>query len=381
MKSFSDKTNIGENNPLKTVYRMNFYLLFLLIVHCRYLDQHGLIATEQNDLGIVKNSQGETIIGANIVEKGTSNGTITNVDGLFTLRIAPNAVLKVSYMGYTEQEVNTRNKNKLEIILTEDARLIDEVVVVGYGSVKKRDLTGAVTSVKSAEVLAAPTNNVMEALQGKIPGMDITKTSGQVGGDVTILLRGSRSIYGSNEPLFIIDGIPGSYSQVSPSDIESVDVLKDASSTAIYGSAGANGVVIITTKRGKEGKATVNFDAYYGFSGSPNYRHGMTRDEWVTYQQEAYKYKNGDYPTDMSALLGKQDFIDAYNDGKWIDWIDEVSGNTATTQKYSLSVSSGTEKQNYLHITPHMHSLLLSKLRLFRPITLIPNHNPYFFIY
>ena len=137
---------------------------------------------------------------------------------------------------HTEQEVNTRNKNKLEIILTEDARLIDEVVVVGYGSVKKRDLTGAVTSVKSAEVLAAPTNNVMEALQGKIPGMDITKTSGQVGGDVTILLRGSRSIYGSNEPLFIIDGIPGSYSQVSPSDIESVDVLKDASSTAIYGS-------------------------------------------------------------------------------------------------------------------------------------------------
>ena len=476
MKSFSDKTNIGENNPLKTIYRMNFYLLFLLIGSLSILGSTRAYCQQSRTIsGIVKNSQGETVIGANIVEKGTSNGTITNVDGLFTLRISPNAILKVSYMGYTEQEVNTRNKNKLEIILTEDARLIDEVVVVGYGSVKKRDLTGAVTSVKSAEVLAAPTNNVMEALQGKIPGMDITKTSGQVGGDVTILLRGSRSIYGSNEPLFIIDGIPGSYSlftlrispnailkvsymgyteqevntrnknkleiiltedarlidevvvvgygsvkkrdltgavtsvksaevlaaptnnvmealqgkipgmditktsgqvggdvtillrgsrsiygsneplfiidgipgsysQVSPSDIESVDVLKDASSTAIYGSAGANGVVIITTKRGKEGNATVNFDAYYGFSGSPNYRHGMTRDEWVTYQQEAYKYKNGDYPTDMSALLGKQDFIDAYNDGKWIDWIDEVSGNTATTQKYSLSVSSGTEK-------------------------------------
>ena len=253
MKSFSDKTNIGENNPLKTVYRMNFYLLFLLIGSLSILGSTRAYCQQSRTIsGIVKNSQGETIIGANIVEKGTSNGTITNVDGLFTLRIAPNAVLKVSYMGYTEQEVNTRNKNKLEIILTEDARLIDEVVVVGYGSVKKRDLTGAVTSVKSAEVLAAPTNNVMEALQGKIPGMDITKTSGQVGGDVTILLRGSRSIYGSNEPLFIIDGIPGSYSQVSPSDIESVDVLKDASSTAIYGSAGANGVVIITTKRGKE---------------------------------------------------------------------------------------------------------------------------------
>ena len=236
MKSFSDKTNIGWNNPLKTVYKMNFYLLFLLIDSLLILGSTRAYCQQSRTIsGIVKNSQGETIIGANIVEKGTSNGTITNVDGLFTLRVAPNAILKVSYMGYTEQEVNTRNKNKVEIILTEDARLIDEVVVVGYGSVKKRDLTGAVTSVKSAEVLAAPTNNVMEALQGKIPGMDITKTSGQVGGDVTILLRGSRSIYGSNEPLFIIDGIPGSYSQVSPSDIESVDVLKDASSTAIYG--------------------------------------------------------------------------------------------------------------------------------------------------
>ena len=225
-----------------------------------------------------------------------------------------------------------------------DTQALDEVVVIGYGTVKKRDLTGAVASMKNEDVTVAPTSNVMEALQGKIAGMDIVKSSGQVGEDVSILLRGSRSIYGSNEPLFIIDGIPGSYSQVNPSDIESVDVLKDASSTAIYGSAGANGVVIITTKRGKEGKATVNFDAYYGFSGSPNYKHGMVGDEWVNYQREAYKYKNGDYPSDMSALFGNQDYTDAYNAGKWIDWIDEASGNTATTQKYSLSVSGGSEK-------------------------------------
>ena len=345
MKSFSDKTNIGTDVTLKTVYMIRFYLLFLLTGIISVVGATQVYGQQSRSIsGVVKNSQGETIIGANIVEKGTNNGTITNVDGLFTLRVSPNAVLKVSYMGYIEQEVSTRKKSKLEITMVEDARLIDEVVVVGYGSVKKRDLTGAVTSVKSAEVLAAPTSNVMEALQGKIPGMDITKTSGQVGGEVSILLRGSRSIYGNNEPLFIIDGIPGSYSQVNPSDIESVDVLKDASSTAIYGSAGANGVVIITTKRGKEGKATINFDAYYGFSGSPNYKHGMTQDEWVTYQKEAYRYKNGDFPSDMSALLGKQAFTDAYNAGKWIDWVDEVSGNTATTQKYSLSVSSGTEK-------------------------------------
>ena len=174
--------------------------------------------------------------------------------------------------------------------MEQDNQLLDEVVVVGYGTVKKRDLTGAVSSVKNEDIVIAPTNNVMEALQGKIAGMDITKTSGEIGEDVTILLRGSRSIYGDNSPLFIIDGVPGSYSQVNPSDIESVDVLKDASSTAIYGSAGANGVVIITTKRGKEGKAVVNFYAYYGFSGTPNYSHGMVGEEWVNYQREAYKY-------------------------------------------------------------------------------------------
>lgn len=162
--------------------------------------------------------------------------------------------------------------------------------------------------------------------------------------NVSVLLRGSRSIYGNNEQLFIIDGIPGSFSQVNPSDIESVDVLKDASSTAIYGSTGANGVVIITTKRGTEGKAIVNFDAYYGFSGLPNYKRGMVGDEWVNYQREAYKYKNRDYPSDMASLFGNQNYTDAYNAGKWIDRIDEVSGNTATTQKYSLSVSGGTEK-------------------------------------
>lgn len=336
---------MGRNAALKTIYALRFCLCLLIAGTISAFGTTLAYSQQAKSIsGVVRNTQGESIIGANIIEKGTKNGTVTDLDGTFKLNVSPKAVVLVSYIGYVEQEISVGNKNRLEIILAEDTKLIDEVVVIGYGSVKKRDLTGAVTSIKSADVLAAPTNNVMEALQGKIPGMDITKTSGQVGGDVSILLRGSRSIYGSNEPLFIIDGIPGSYNQISPSDIESVDVLKDASSTAIYGSAGANGVVIITTKRGKEGKATVNFDAYYGFSGSPNYKHGMTGDEWITYQKEAYRYKNGDYTSDISALLGNQDFTDAYNAGKWIDWVDQVSGQTATTQKYSLSVSSGTEK-------------------------------------
>lgn len=313
------------------------------------MDRESVLSVMQGKTikGQILDETGESMIGVSVLVKGTTIGTVTDFDGNYTLEVPSGKeynILEISYIGYKTKEITIGNNSLINIKMEPDTQALDEVVVIGYGTVKKRDLTGAVASMKNEDVTVAPTSNVMEALQGKIAGMDIVKSSGQVGEDVSILLRGSRSIYGSNEPLFIIDGIPGSYSQVNPSDIESVDVLKDASSTAIYGSAGANGVVIITTKRGKEGKATVNFDAYYGFSGSPNYKHGMVGDEWVNYQREAYKYKNGDYPSDMSALFGNQDYTDAYNAGKWIDWIDEASGNTATTQKYSLSVSGGSEK-------------------------------------
>ena len=311
------------------------------------MDRESVLSVMQGKTikGQILDETGESMIGVSVLVKGTTIGTVTDFDGNYTLEVPSGKnILEISYIGYKTKEITIGNNSLINIKMEPDTQALDEVVVIGYGTVKKRDLTGAVASMKNEDVTVAPTSNVMEALQGKIAGMDIVKSSGQVGEDVSILLRGSRSIYGSNEPLFIIDGIPGSYSQVNPSDIESVDVLKDASSTAIYGSAGANGVVIITTKRGKEGKATVNFDAYYGFSGSPNYKHGMVGDEWVNYQREAYKYKNGDYPSDMSALFGNQDYTDAYNAGKWIDWIDEASGNTATTLKYSLSVSGGSEK-------------------------------------
>lgn len=311
------------------------------------MDRESVLSVMQGKTikGQILDETGESMIGVSVLVKGTTIGTVTDFDGNYTLEVPSGKnILEISYIGYKTKEITIGNNSLINIKMEPDTQALDEVVVIGYGTVKKRDLTGAVASMKNEDVTVAPTSNVMEALQGKIAGMDIVKSSGQVGEDVSILLRGSRSIYGSNEPLFIIDGIPGSYSQVNPSDIESVDVLKDASSTAIYGSAGANGVVIITTKRGKEGKATVNFDAYYGFSGSPNYKHGMVGDEWVNYQREAYKYKNEDYPSDMSALFGNQDYTDAYNAGKWIDWIDEASGNTATTQKYSLSVSGGSEK-------------------------------------
>ena len=249
--------------------------------------------------GKIVDENGEPMIGVTVRVNGGKAATVTDLDGNFSLNARPGDMLEISYVGYKTANVRAKS-SAMNIQMEADVTGLDDVVVIGYGTVKKRDLTGAVTTMKNEDITIAPTGNVMEALQGKVAGMDITKSSGQIGAGVNILLRGSRSIYGDNSPLFIIDGLPGSMDDVNPNDIESVDVLKDASSTAIYGSAGANGVVIITTKRG---------------------------------------------PANISALLGgNQAYIDAYNNGQWIDWADEAMGGTATTQKYSLSVTGGTEK-------------------------------------
>jgi TonB-linked SusC/RagA family outer membrane protein len=301
--------------------------------------------TPKNVQGMVIDENKEPLVGASVTVFETTLGTVTDAEGKFQINLPTGKnTLQVTYLSYETKIVQIANQTNVTIQLQPQNQNIDEVVVIGYGTVKKRDLTGAVSSVKSEDITIAPTNNVMEALQGKISGMDIVKSSGQIGSDVSLLLRGNRSIYGDNTPLFIIDGIPGTYSNINPSDVESVDVLKDASSTAIYGSAGANGVVIITTKKGKENKSTVNLDAYYGFSGKPAFFHGMIGNEWTNYQREAYKYLNGQYPADMSAVLTNADKLAYYNKGKWVDWVDEASGHTAINQKYNLSVTSGNEK-------------------------------------
>ncbi|MDD7334983.1 MAG: TonB-dependent receptor [Prevotella sp.] len=308
---------------------------------------------QQKDVvkGHIVDENGDPLIGVT-VRAANGAATVTDVDGNYELGVKPGTMLTLTYAGYKDAKVKAGGLTKME----PDVQGLNEVVVVGYGTVKKKDLTGAVTSMKNQDIVIAPTNNVMESLQGKVSGLDITKTSGEVGSGVNIVLRGNRSIYGDNSPLFIIDGLPGSYDQINPNDIESVDVLKDASATAIYGSAGANGVIIITTKRGKSGSTRVNFDAYYGWSGTPNFKHGMVGDEWTRYMREAYKYKNGDYPQNIEALMGgNQAYIDAYNNNKWIDWVDQASGNTATTQKYSLSVTGGTDKTKIYASTSYAH--------------------------
>lgn len=295
--------------------------------------------------GRISDEKGEPLIGVTVKVVGTPNGTITDFDGFFTLNIPDKAQLEISYVGYKTQTITIGNKTDISITMEPNNQELDEVVVIGYGAVKKRDLTGSVVSIKGDDITATPTSNIMEALQGKIAGADIMKPSGAIGSGVDILLRGTRSIYGSNSPLFIIDGVQGGdYDQLDPNDIESMDVLKDASSTAIYGSAGANGVIIITTKRAKEGKVKVDLNAYHGFAGEANFIHGMTGDEWLNYKREYYRTINGVYPETMDDLFSSLDIQNAINNNQWIDWIDEITGGNATKDRINLSISGGNEK-------------------------------------
>jgi len=310
---------------------------------------------------IIDQATGDPIIGANVIIKGTTTGTITDIDGNFSLSgVTDKSVLHVSYVGYTAEDVPVKGNSNLNIVIHEDNDLLDEIVVVGYGVQKKRDLTGAISSVKADEIKVAPVMNAMEGLQGKIAGLDITRESGAAGQSPTLLLRGNRSLDGSNSPLFVIDGVSGgSIANLNPNDIESIEVLKDASSTAIYGSAGANGVIIVTTKQGTRGKVSVDFNAYMGINCMPAYPETYTGEDWINYMAEGYEayYGNSvwsEYSGRTEALARlfndfgiSQAGIDCYNQGKFINWKDEVL-KTGVQQNYSLSVRGGNDKtQSY----------------------------------
>ncbi|MBE6332629.1 MAG: TonB-dependent receptor [Bacteroidales bacterium] len=320
----------------------------------------GAIAWAQKTVtGTVLDTSGEPIIGANVVINGTTQGVTTDIDGNFSLTgVAESAVLHVTFIGYAAQDVAVKGQTKLSITLSEEQDLLDEVVVVGYGVQKKRDLTGAIASVKTQEITINPSSNPMEALQGKVAGLDITKTSGQAGSGVNMQLRGNRSIPKSSDdgsisnsdilsystqPLFIIDGLPGDYSTLNPNDIESIEVLKDASSTAIYGSDGANGVVIIMTKSAQEGKTQVNFNAYLGVNGWATTPKMMNAQQYVAAMRKA-KEAAGTFVDEENMLRSISDATyTAYMNGQSIDWADELL-QTGITQNYSLSVAGGTER-------------------------------------
>ena len=212
----------------------------------------------------VKDSQGEAVIGASVIEQGTRNGGVTDFDGNFTINLSAGKPIVISYIGMKTKTVNAKGKSEIAVVLEDDATTLQEVVAIGYGTVRKKDITGSVATVGSDAIQAVPVANASEALTGKMAGVQVTTTEGSPDAEVKIRVRGGGSITQSNDPLYIVDGFPvESISDIAPSDIEDITVLKDASSTAIYGSRGANGVILVTTKSGKEGKVSVNYNVYY----------------------------------------------------------------------------------------------------------------------
>lgn len=316
-----------------------------------------LLQQSKSIKGKVVDEAGEPLIGVSVHVKGTTIGTITNFDGNFSLSVPPSSnILEISYIGYLPQSVTVGNNVNFNVQMKPDTQALDEVVVIGYGTVKKRDLTGAVSSVKSGDITMRPGPNPMEALQGKVAGLDITRESGQAGAEIKMQLRGNRSFTADGNPLFLIDGLPGDYATLNPNDIESIEVLKDASSTAIYGSAGSNGVIIITTKGGKTGKVNVDFNAYVGYNGWSTTPVMRTGDNYLQAVRDAHRYvwDNASNqwtttgalwqsPADDEVIFGSQRYA-VFKEEKFVDWADLFLQKNAATQNYSLSVSGGNEK-------------------------------------
>lgn len=232
--------------------------------------------------GVVKDAAGEPVIGASVVVTGTSTGTVTDLDGKFRLEVpAGSRTLDISYVGMKKQTVPITS-GPVSVVLEMESTGLDELIVVGYGVVKKRDLTGSVSSVKSTDILKTTGSNAMQAMQARVPGLDIQQSNGQAGAGLNIRLRGSRSINASNDPLILVDGVEyGATLDLNPSDIESMEVLKDASSTAIYGSRGSNGVILITTKRGQAGMSKVSVSSYLSSNRPANIPQVMYGDREV----------------------------------------------------------------------------------------------------
>lgn len=285
--------------------------------------------------GNVKDNTGEPIIGATVIEDGASgNGAVTDIDGNFTINLKGKSnKVKISYVGMKTKTINVAGKSNIDVKLEDDAQNLNDVVVIGYGTVRKKDLTGSVSSISADDIAGVPVSNVGEAMTGKLAGVNITTTEGSPDADVKIRVRGGGSLSQDNSPLYIVDGFPvSSISDIAPSEIESIDVLKDASSTAIYGARGANGVIIITTKSGKEGKVQVNFNASVGFKKITKEIKTLDPYNYALYQYELGSTDYGDY-----------DDLEIWKSRQGTDYQDEIFGRTGVQQQYNANVSGGNK--------------------------------------
>lgn len=321
-----------------------FLFLFVLVVQ----ESHAQNNTVEISGTIVDGSDKSLLPGVNIVEKGTTNGTSTDFDGNFKFNVkSTNATLVISFIGYKTQEFALNGKNKVNIQLVQDQESLDEVVLIGYGTVKKADLTGAVSTVTGEDLKKMPVSSVSETLTGRMAGVRVTSSEGSPDAEINIRVRGGTSLSQDAAPLIIVDGFPiNSLNDISPSDIESLTVLKDASSTAIYGSRGANGVILVTTKSGKSGeKISVSYDMFTGVKVLANTVDVLNPRDYADWQYE-YALLIDDLPS-YEEYFGTWDEISQYNNAENINWQEEIYGQTGEVQNHSLGIRGGSDKISY----------------------------------
>lgn len=322
----------------------------LLCIFCLFIAQTTLAQAVSTITGKVLDSLGEGVIGASVLVKGTTSGTITDIDGNFILDNVPaNATLVISYIGFKTQEINVSGKKNFTVQLADDTQALEEVVVVGYGVQRKSDLTGSVASIKATDAIkSTPAADITSSLQGRLAGVSIMSSSGQPGASATIRIRGTNSVKGDSGPLIVIDGfIGGSLSSLNPSDIASVEVLKDASATAIYGSRGANGVILVTTRNPEVGKVKVEYSGYVNFKTPYSLPDMMSPGEFARlaneYGQEYYTAAGLDTRTFYTDAE-----IAAFDNGAGYDYVGNVFRDVAIEHNHELSISGGSEKTKFL---------------------------------
>ena len=326
----------------------------LLILLAFVLMGTNAFAQTKKVTGVVVDATGETVIGASVLEKGTTNGVITDIDGNFSLTVGEDAVLQISFVGYQTVEVSVKGKTELNVTLREDTEMLEEVVVVGYGAQKLESVIGAISQVTSKDLLSTPSANISQAISGKIPGVITSQTSGAPGADdAQIYIRGRATFAGDAQPLVLVDGVERSFSQIAPDDIETISVLKDASATAVYGVRGANGVMLITTKRGKDQKPVVSLTANWQIQSPTRTDTYLDAYQSVTLLEEALR--NDGLPSQYSAqdiemyqrsVNGQLSGVEALLYPN-VDWYDQVLNSTAPAQRYNVSVTGGTKRMRY----------------------------------
>jgi len=291
----------------------------------------GAYAQTNSVKGVVRDGAGRTLIGVNVIEVGTTNGTITDIDGNYVIKVPSQSKLQFSYLGYETKIVEIGGKTNINVVLVEDNKVLEELVVVGYGTQRKEAVTGSVVSVKGDAMREIPAQNISQSLQGRVAGVEMSQTSSKPGAEMQIRIRGTRSLTASNDPLVVLDGIPfaGNISDINPNEIKSIDILKDASATAIYGSRGANGVLLVTTNRGQSGqKAKLTYNGYYGTSQIFSKIDMMNGEEFAAMRAAA---NLAAYKTNTA------DEIEGTN----TDWQD-LFYKTGTMQSHDVGVSGGT---------------------------------------